>query len=390
MDKNIKIVLGVVLILIIGWIGYRYSVPGVEYSTPTGKDYVPAPKDSTVLVPSEPIKIGLTMPMSGEAASWGEGGRAGAELALKEINSKGGINGGKIELIYEDDKCNKDGVNSINKLANIDKVVAIIGPFCSAAGGPGLPIAQNAGVPVIFSASAPHLTKIGDYVFRAYPSDAFQGKFAANYVFNNLKKSKVALLYVKNDWGQGIRDVFFKRFTELGGNIVYDEGIAQDTKDLKSFITKMKAAEPDLVYFPAYPAVGIIGLKQMKDLGFNVPVLGGDAFETNEVFNSGVAEGVMYTVGVIKNPDDFKARVKAETGSESNIATVIVYDGVKILAKIIDAVGADRKNIRDALAKLSYKEGVSLPLIEFGHDHELTEAQFEVKLIKNGKPEVMR
>ena len=128
----------------------------------------------------------------------------------------------------------------------------------------------------------------------------------------------------------------------------------------------------------------------MKDLGMNVPVLGGDLFETDEVIKSGVAEGVMYTVGVIRNPDEFKAHVKQEMNANSTLITSLTYDAIKILGNVISKVGTNGADIRDAIAKISYKNGISLPSIEFGSDHELKEANFEVKVIKEGTIEVVK
>src|SRR3989344_5711994 len=132
-----------------------------------------------------PIRIGASLPLTGEAASYGEITKSGIDLAVKEVNDAGGIDGRMIEIIYEDDKCDTTGSNVFNKLVNIDKVDAIIGPVCSSAAGPGVPIAQSGKVPTIIWASAPGLTKAGDYIFRTYPSDSFQGKYAAEYAFNN-------------------------------------------------------------------------------------------------------------------------------------------------------------------------------------------------------------
>lgn len=376
MNQTTKVILGIVIAIVVIWGGYTLLKGPQEAVSP-------GPAVST-----EPIKIGVSLPLTGEAASFGEGGKPGAELAAKEINQSGGINGRMIELVFEDDKCSKDGASVFNKLVNIDKVTAIIGSVCSAAVGPGAPIAQKAGVPTIIWGSAPPLPKIGDYIFRTYPSDAFQGKFAAEFVVNVLKKSSVAVLYVKNDWGQGIRDVFVPRFEELGGKVVYDEGVAQDTKDLRSFVTKIKAANPDIIYFPAYPAIGVIGLKQMRDLGLNAPVLGGDAFETDEIVKSGVAEDVMYTAGVIRNPEEFKTRVKNELGKDSNLMTPLAYDAVKILATVFAKVGTEKSAVRNELAGLSYKNGISLPVIEFDEDGDLKSAEFEVKVIKGGNAQV--
>ncbi|MBI4010174.1 MAG: ABC transporter substrate-binding protein, partial [Candidatus Aenigmarchaeota archaeon] len=264
-----------------------------------------------------PIKLGASLPLTGEGASFGEGGLAGIELAVKEINDAGGINGRQLEVITEDDQCNnKGGINALTKLADIDDVVAIIGPICSAAAGPGLPVIEAKGIPIIIWGSAPHLTLGKDFVFRTTPSDSFAGKFTADYLYNTLNKKKVAVVYVQNDWGQGIRDVFVKRFKEIGGEIVFDEGVSQEAKDMRSTVTKIANAKPDAIYFPAYPSIGVVGLKQMKEQGINVPIIAGDAFDTDEVIKSGYAEGVMYVIVSIQNPDDFQARVKAVSSNQ--------------------------------------------------------------------------
>lgn len=365
MSKNGKIAVGVVILVLAVWVGYSF------YN-----------KNNS----NEPIKIGVSLPMTGEAASWGEGGKAGADLAVKEINAKGGINGRMIELVYEDDKCAaKDGVTAVSKLVNIDKVDAIIGPACSAAAGPGVPVAQSAGVPTILIASAPGLTKTGDYIFRTYPSDALQGKYAAEFAYNDLGKKRASILYVQNDWGQGLDQMFANRFKELGGEIVYEEGLPQDTKDLRVTLSKMKVASSDIVYLPLYPNVALIGLKQMQDQGINLPVLGGDSFETEELTKSALSENVMYTVAVVDNPESFKQKVKNESGKDANICTSWAYDAINILAKAFDEAGIDKSFVKSELQKMSYRGGVSMSLIEFDETGDLKSAVFQTKIIKGGQ-----
>jgi branched-chain amino acid transport system substrate-binding protein len=338
---------------------------------------------------SGPIKIGYIGPLTGEAASVGEPGVAGAELAITEINDAGGALGATLQLIAEDDQCTNKAVEAMNKLINIDKVVAITGPDCSAAGGPSLPIAQQAGVPVIIRwASAPNLTKIGNYIFRVYPSDAFQGEFAAEFIFNKLNKKKAAVLYVKNDWGQGLNDVFTEKFKSLDGQIVFDEGVTQEEKDFRALITKMKTSNPDVIYMPLYPAGGIAAIKQIKEATINIPMIGGDAYDTDEVIKTDIAEGVFYTVAVINNPEAFQKKITEVTGKKGDkITAPMAYDAVKIIAEAIKKTGkVDKKAIRDALTQTSY-QGISNPLIEFDQNGDLKSAQFEVKVIKDEKSE---
>ena len=337
---------------------------------------------------TSPIKIGFLAPLSGEAASYGQHSLGGASLAVNEINAQGGINGRKIELKPEDDKCSSAGVEAIQKLINVDEVTGIVGPVCSASGGPALPIAQNSGIPtVIIGASAPHLPKIGDYIFRVYPSDAFQGKFAAEFMFNTLGKRKVGILYVQNDWGQGIKEVFAKRFKELGGKVVVEEGVVQEARDFKTQLTKMKSEAVDAIYLPVYPASGIEAAKQIKELNLNVPIFGGDSFAGDEFIQSGYTEGVMYSVAKVNTPEDFKAKVKSIKGfenSDPNLFDSLGYDATKVLLNAMQKAGTNKVQIMQALKQTSLK-GVSIDLIEFDQDGDLKKADYEVKVVKDKK-----
>ncbi len=338
---------------------------------------------------TEPIKIGLSTPLTGEGASFGEAMLGGAQLAVKEINDAGGILGRQVELVVEDDKCNSTGASVFQKLIEIDKVVAITGPICSAAAGPGVPIAQKAGIPVVLNgASAPGLTKVGDYIFRDYFSDAFQGKFAAEYFFNTLKKNKAAVIYVKNDWGQGIKEVFVNRFKEIGGQVVFEEGVVQDMKDFRTLLVKAKAANPDSFYLPIYPANAAGALKQIVELGIKLPVLGGDAFGAEEVFRIKEAQGVLYVEIKTTAPEDFLAKVKSVTGKTPLSFTPFAYDAVKIVAEAIRQAGStDGKAIRDKLATMVYKDSVATPTIEFDSNRELKSPDYNVMIINNGQAE---
>ena len=369
MSKTLQIIIGIIIIIVI-------VVLVVVFSGEKGE--------------KETIKIGVILPLTGEAASAGENSLAGIVLAVKEVNDKGGILGRKIELIIEDDKCSSEGVNAMNKLINIDKVVAVLGPACSASGGPALPIVQENKIPAVITASAPHLTKIGDYIFRVYPSDTFQGEFAAEYIFNELEKKKVAVIYVKNDWGQGLRDVFVQKFKELGGEIISDDAVTQETKDFRTQLTKIKSSEAEILYFPVYPANGIAAFKQIKELGFDIPVIGADSFSWEEVIKSDYGDGILFTLAKFDTPEDFKSKINSLSGYENlevMYAAPLYYDAAKVMLEAIEKAGKlDKQSIRDALARTSYK-GVSLPLIEFDDNGDIKTAVYEVQIIRDKKSE---
>ena len=206
MELGFKGSFAVIVIVLVVW-GIMAANKNKNQEATTGQD-------QNKMVAGDTIKIGYIGPLTGEVASIGDPGLAGAKLAIKEINDAGGLLGKKVELVSEDDKCSSDGINAMTKLVNVDKVVAITGPDCSASAGSALPVAQNAKVPTILRwASAAKLTGVGNFIFRIYPSDAFQSKYAAGYIYSKLAKKNAAVIYVKNDWGQGMRDGFVEAFS---------------------------------------------------------------------------------------------------------------------------------------------------------------------------------
>ena len=336
----------------------------------------------------ETIKIGASLPIFNNY--YGRGCLTGIELAIKEINDAGGINGKKIELRLEDDRCDpKEGISAVNKLINIDKVIAMVGPLCSSVASSVLSPLQENKVPTIILGTAAGLTKNKDYIFRITPSDDLQGSFTAEYIYNDLKKNKVAIIYVKNDWGQGIHDIFVERYKELGGTITFDEGVEQGSTDLRSTFAKLKNKDSEIIYFPAFPIELLAGLKQMKELDINKPVISGDSTEVNEVLNSELAEGVMYATGKYSEPEEFKQKVKKNLNQESHFIAPICYDAINAFKTVIEKEGTNREKIREGLGKINIT-GVSTPQIEFNNERELKNPQFEIKIIKNKKPEVIK
>ncbi len=333
------------------------------------------------------IKLGWIGPLTGEAASFGQNALAGATLAVNEINAQGGINGRQIKLITEDDKCSAAGVSAMQKLVNANNVDAIVGPACSASAGPAVPIAVQAGTPVMmFSASAPGLTALGDRVFRVYPSDSFQGKEAAKFMFETLGARKVAIAYVQNDWGLGIQKVFAEEFKRLGGQVLTVESSAQGTIDFRTEIAKIKNLDVDAVYSPLYVQDGVAFVKQAKEAGLNVPLVGGDGWTAEEFLKSGQTEGAIFTVAKIDEPEAFKARVHAVKGFESvdaNLFASLGYDAVKVTAAAMQRAGTtDKVKVTEQLYKTSYR-GISSPSIEFDSEGDMKVAVYEVKQVRN-------
>ena len=364
------------VVVVIIWGGYKL----LQSNTATGPGE------------GEKIKIGFIGPQTGDAVALGESALAAAKIAVDEVNTAGGVKGKIIELVAEDSGCNPTGgTNAVSKLVNVDKVKAIVGGLCSAETAPAAPIAQEAGVPMVsYCASAPGITKVGDYIFRVYPSDIFQGPFNAEYAYTNIGK-KAAVLYVQNDWGQGMHDGFTAKFKELGGEVVYAEGVTQDSRDMRTQITKIKDSGTALIAFFAYPEGAIAGLKQMKELGVKLPIIGGDAFDDPKIGAEAkeAAEGVRYTVPKVAVPDEFNQKLVAASGKEAKICAPQAYDAVKLLAKVVEEVGTEGQAVRDKLAATANYEGVS-GAITFNEDGDILNADYDIKVFKSGKAEVVQ
>lgn len=378
MSKTAKIVIGLVVVLIVIWGARALMRPSKQ---PVGTPTPIAPAKG------EPIKIGFIGPLTGDASSIGTVNKAAVEVAVEEVNKAGGINGRPLEVIYEDGQCNaKAAINAANKLINVNKVPVVIGGLCSTETAAFAPAAMKNKV-VVFSygSSAPSLSKTGKYFFRSYPSDAFQGKFAAEYAYNTLKARKVAMVYHISEWGTGIKEVFEKRFKELGGKILGAEGTPQENRDYRTPLTKIKNLGADLIYFPAYPEGSIVALKQAQEIGIKTRILGADAWGDPKLQQAVSGKGdLLFTEPDTPLSEGFKTKVTTKSGGkEVPLGSAQAYDNVKIIAEVMKKAGADTEKIQEMLRQLRYT-GVS-GTVAFDQNGDVTTAKYVVKRIEGGK-----
>ncbi len=365
-----KLIIGIIIVLVVLIGGYFY------YQNRTVQP-----------VSTEPIKIGFIGPLTGDVANLGQNAKLAVEMAIDEINSKGGINGSPIKVIYEDTKCNpSDGVNAGNKLINIDKVPVIIGGVCSSESLAVAPLAESSKTILFpYCASVPAISDAGDYIFRDYPSDSFQGKFLAEYMYNNGIR-KTATLYCLSDYCIGLRDTFSKRFKELGGSIVLEEGFEQTARDLRTQLIKIKNSEPDAVYFSSYTEATIPGLKQAKEMGLNVEFFGADAWDDPKIWSEvgEIANSAIFTT-VAPGEKSFKEKFMSKTGkNDMTICAPQAYDAVNIIADIMKKVGVDTEKIKNELYSVKNYKGVS-GTIGFDEKGDLMTANYILKIVKNGQ-----
>ena len=293
---------------------------------------------------TEPIKIGVLYPLTLEAAAWGDPAKRGAELAIKEINDAGGVAGRQLQAIYEDSQCNPTiGVNAANKLINLDQIKFIVGDICSPVVMPMAPIAEKNKVIVIAQGSSPNITQAGDYIFRNWPSDEYQGEVMARFTLNDLSFRRLAVLVETQEYTLGLANAFIENFEKLGGKIVIKEAFNTRDRDFRTQLLKIKSANVDAIYISTTIAYGKIA-RQMKELNTTLPILGGDAVGTKEVLEDagGSLEGAYYSFPFFDEKSEviqnFQRKHAALFGAESPLVNVSAhgYDAVKLLAKALN------------------------------------------------------
>lgn len=228
------------------------------------------------------IKIGGIAPLSGAVAVYGVECKNGIDLAVEEINAAGGINGKKVEFVCEDDEGSPDKtVNAFKKLITKDGVKLVIGSLTSGCTQAVTTLSQASKVVQIApAATAPAITDAGNYVFRACFIDPFQGTVGGKFAFESLKAKNAAILYdVGNDYSVGLQENFVKAFETAGGKIVAVESYSTGDKDFNAQLTKIKNANPDVVYLPDYYGTVALIAKQLRAQGIKAPIVGADGWD---------------------------------------------------------------------------------------------------------------
>ena len=318
------------------------------------------------------IKIGGLAPLTGPVSVYGIAADNGAQLAIKEVNANGGVLGKQIEYIVYDEKGEPvEATNAYNRLVNEDKVIALIGDVTS---GPSIAVAQRAvldNLPMITpTGTSADITKQGPNVFRACFIDDNQGSLMGTFVAENLKLKKAAVLYdVSDPYAQGLNDAFTAKCKDLGVEVVTTEICNAGDTDFKTQLTKILAAEPEVLYVPNYYNDNIMIVRQAKQIGLDVPFLGGDGWDgilSENVIGADKndADGAYFTNHYA--PDDpaeklqnFLTSYREEYGVEAISFSALGYDAAMMMVQAIEKAGStDSAAIVDALKNIEY-EGVT-------------------------------
>jgi len=305
---------------------------------------------------SNEIKIGAILPLTGQSGEYGQWIKNALEMGREEINSRGGINGNDLIIIYEDDQAEpKQAVNAMNKLAIANKVPIVFGSWASSSVLAQAPIAESTKTPVLAEAQSPKIRDAGDYIFRIQPDSRYYLKILVPYVYKNMNIRRLAILYVNNDYGLDQANVFKKSFEDMGGQVLYSEAFNQGSIDFRTQLLEIKNLKPQGIFIPAYAEAGYI-IKQASELGVETKFIGSAPLENPEVLliAGWSAEGAIYPHHFDpESPDtlaqDFKRRYEERYNQQLEGYAALAYDAIYIIAKVLQQCGTDKECIKNTL-----------------------------------------
>jgi branched-chain amino acid transport system substrate-binding protein len=324
---------------------------------------------------ADEIKIGINYELSGRVASYGSSSVDGILLAFEKINEAGGVLGKKINPVKMDNKSDSAEATSVaTRLATQDKVVAILGPATSGAFKATIPVATKNKIPVLSASTTDDSVTVDEsgvkeFAFKICFNDSFQGTTMANFALNNLNaKSAVIIFDNSSDYSIGLSKNFKETLINGGGNVVAEEAYVAGDTDFNAILTKIKGMNFDVIYIPGYyEEVGLI-IKQARALEINVPVLGGDGFDSPQLIELAGKEALNQVYfsnhysSVYEDPKvtEFVESFKAKYNKAPDAFAALGYDLGYFIADAIERAGtADPVKIKDALEETKDFDGVT-------------------------------
>ena len=316
------------------------------------------------------IVIGEFGSLTGTTATFGISSKNGIDMAIDEVNAAGGVLGRQVRVIVEDDQGRPEEAQTVvTKLITSDQVVAILGEVASSRSLAAAPVAQANQIPMISPSSTnPDVTAVGDYIFRVCFIDPFQGMVMAKFATTTLGVRNVAILRdIKNDYSVGLADVFAQNIASMGGSIVADESYSEGDTDFSAQLTSIRARNPQAIFIPGYyTEVGLIA-RQARQLGLNVPLLGGDGWDSPRLTEiGGPALNDSYFSNHYSAQDTssavqtFVSTYTARFGEAPDGLAALAYDAAKILFAAMERAGTtDGPAVRDAIAQTRDFPGVT-------------------------------
>ncbi len=334
---------------------------------------------------AEPIKIALAGPVTGPVAQYGDMQSMGALMAIEQINKAGGVNGSMLEAVTYDDACDpKQAVAVANKIVN-DGIKFVVGHLCSGSSQPAADIYDEEGIMMITAAStAPELTEKGHtLIFRTIGLDTMQGPTAGNYVVEQLKPKRAAILHDKQQYGEGIATTVKKALDDAKIPVALFEGVTAGDKDFSALIAKLKKEDVDFVYFGGYhPEMGML-LRQSAENNFSAHYMGPEGVGNSDIsaIAGEASEGMLVTLPKAFDEDPKNAHLveafKAKKQDPRGAFVFPAYAAVQVMADaMVISKSQDPEKVADALRSNSFDTPTGV--LEFDDKGDLKNFSFVV------------
>ena len=348
----------------------------------------------------EPILIGIAGPLT---AANGISMKHAAEMAAAEINARNGIGGRRIELVWGDDQADaQKAITVATELASDPRVVAVIGHVGSAATKEAAPVynGRTAGVPAVLqispASSSPELTGAGEWSFRVTPTDLEFSPILARAAATRLGRSRAAVLYANDNYGQGVRQTFEAAFRSAGGTVVsadpYLGAVLERGDELDPYLQRAFRRGADALVIGGQADAGLKIIQAARRLGYTGPILGADGL--TGVKDAGpIAEGVYVSSAFLPDRDsdlarEFVAKYRAAYDALPDHRGAMTYDILYLLRDAIQAAGTDRRRLRDHVARIGTAipshEGVS-GTIGFDENGDVRGKEPDLGVVRSGE-----
>jgi branched-chain amino acid transport system substrate-binding protein len=300
------------------------------------------------------VRIGLSAPLSGPDAAFGQGLRLGAEQAVADLNRAGGVNGQRLVLVIADDAGEgKQGLAVARRFA-AERVGLVVGPFNAGVAGLAMPVYEEAGIVAVTPGSGyPGLTARGWWnVFRTVPNEAEQGPLAGAYLLGRHGGQRVGLVHDKSPFGRGLAEGVSRALKAAGQPEAAFETLTRGERDLSGLVTRLKRARVEVVYFGGLAADAAVLLRGLREAGLSAPLVGSDGLldPTFPQAAGPAAEGTVMTLPPdpprlpeakgpeAKGPEARTARLPRSP--EANAVAAQAYAAVEVLRQGILGAGA--------------------------------------------------
>lgn len=287
------------------------------------------------------FKVGVFGPLTGPATADGQGCLWATQLAADQANAKGGIQGRKVAIAFADDQAKpSEGITAVQKLITRDGAMALVSCSYSGATRSAAGVAQQAKVPMVVSyAVHPEITKAGHYIWRLFSLGPVQGRAIAVMAREDGNSARAAILWVKNDYGESISTAAAERFGKLGATVVFNEPFAIGDKDFSTPLTKMRAANPDVLLLVAYYTEGALIVQQARRQGINVPIYGSDGISAPKFVELAreAAEGAVMSAATDLEAPLFKAFAKEFEARHKYVPDSVPSHGYDAMLVVLEA-----------------------------------------------------